>query len=68
VKRLFTSTLLTVAAVPFLMAAPNAAKKAQNTATSSATTTTKKVHKKHAKKNHASGKTVSETASTSNKK
>ncbi len=33
-KKLFTSTLLTVAAVPFLMAAPNAAKKAQNTDTS----------------------------------
>ena len=29
-KKLFTSTLLTVAAVPFLMAAPHAAKKVQN--------------------------------------
>ena len=44
-KKLFTSTLLTVAAVPFLMAAPSTAKKAQNT-----TAPAKKVQKKHVKK------------------
>jgi hypothetical protein len=49
-KKLFTSTLLTVAAVPFLMAAP-APKKAQNTSTDQAQTQTKtKTHKKHHKK------------------
>jgi hypothetical protein len=51
-KKLFTSTLLTVAAVPFLMAAP-AAKKVQNQPTSgetTQTTTVKKTHKKHVKK------------------
>ncbi len=40
-KNLFTSTLLTVAAVPFLMAAPHAAKKVQApAATQTATTQT----------------------------
>ncbi len=53
-KKVFTSTLLTLTAVPFLMAAP-AAKKVQNQSTSSnqttsQTTTTKKTHKSHAKK------------------
>jgi hypothetical protein len=47
-NKLFTSTLLTVAAVPFLMAAP-AAKKAQNTTPAVATAKTK-THKSHAKK------------------
>jgi hypothetical protein len=51
-KKLFTSTLLTVAAVPFLMAAPATAKKAQNTTTSK--TASKKVQKKHAKKSQNS--------------
>ncbi|MGA8026207.1 MAG: hypothetical protein WB992_03620 [Bryobacteraceae bacterium] len=48
-KKLFTSTLLTVAAVPFLMAAPTAAKKVQNPAAQS--TAAPKAHKKHVKKN-----------------
>jgi hypothetical protein len=48
-NKLFTSTLLTVAAVPFLMAAPAAAKKAQNTTPTAATAKTK-THKSHAKK------------------
>ena len=51
-KKLITSTLLTVAAVPFLMAAPSAAKKAQNSAPAQTTTSAKpKVHKKNVKKN-----------------
>lgn len=57
-KRLLTTTLLTVAAVPFLMAAPNAAKKAQNTATPAAQTkaSVKKAHKKHVKKTASNSK------------
>ncbi|MBV8897025.1 MAG: hypothetical protein JO051_10975 [Acidobacteriaceae bacterium] len=63
-NKLFTSTLLTAVAVPFLMAAP-AAKKAQNTSTSSSTTTSAtKVHKKKSKKNGTSS-TESSTTSTS---
>lgn len=53
-KKLFTSTLLTVVAVPFLMAAPTAAKKVQNQPQASietqSTTTKTKTHKKHTKK------------------
>ena len=51
-KRLFTSTLLTVAAVPFLMAAPSAAKKVQNqpVAGQNKVAPVKKAHKKHVKK------------------
>jgi hypothetical protein len=50
-NKFMTATLLTVVAVPFLMAAPAATKKAQNTATPATTTaTTKKVAKKHVKK------------------
>jgi hypothetical protein len=64
-KRFFTSTLLTVAAVPFLMATPNAAKKTQNTAAPATTTTTKKVQKKHVKK---SSKPAKDTAAQPNKK
>ena len=53
-KKLFTSTLLTVAAVPFLMAAPNAAKKVQNTASTTSTKApVKKSHKKSVKKTTA---------------
>lgn len=48
-KKLFTSTLLTAAAVPFLMAAPNAAKKAQNSAGTQTTTQSTKKAKKHKK-------------------
>ena len=69
-KKLFTSTLLTVVAVPFLMAAPSAAKKAQNqpqASTETQSTTVKtKTHKKHTKKaqkNTAS--TVDNSAATS---
>jgi hypothetical protein len=50
-KKLMTSTLLTLAAVPFLMAAPTVAKKAQNTtpaATPAATAKSKTA--KHTKK------------------
>jgi hypothetical protein len=53
-KKLITSSLLTLAAVPFLMAAP-AAKKVQNPAaasqTKTETKTAKKTHKSHVKKN-----------------
>lgn len=50
-KKLFTTAVLTVAAVPYLMAAPNATKKAQNqTDTATQTQAAKKSHKKHAKK------------------
>ena len=54
-KKLFTSTLLTVVAVPFLSAAPHAAKKAQNSTASSTTQTQSAVkngkkHVKHVKK------------------
>ncbi|MBV8553488.1 MAG: hypothetical protein JOY54_19495 [Acidobacteriaceae bacterium] len=54
-KKVFTSTLLTIAAVPFLMAAP-AAKKAQNQPAAAAkqtqtdSKTAKKASKSHAKK------------------
>ncbi len=49
-NKLISSTLLTIVAVPFLMAAP-AAKKAQNgTTPAPATATTKKTTKKHVKK------------------
>ena len=49
-RKLFTSTLLTVAAVPFLMAAPHAAKKAQNTTTPAAQNQTASAKPKAAKK------------------
>ena len=55
-KKLFTSTLLTVVAVPFLMAAPTAAKKAkaqnqpQASTETQSTTTKTKTHKKRTKK------------------
>ncbi len=51
-KKLLTSTLLTVVAVPFLSAAPHAAKKAQNSAASSTTQTvsTSKKGNKHIKR------------------
>ena len=62
-KKLFTSALLTVAAVPFLMAAPAVAKKAQNTSTPAAST--KKPAKKHTKK--ASKTAASQTASSAKK-
>ncbi len=52
-NKLFTSTLLTVVAVPFLLAAPSAAKKVQNqvpTSTDSQSTMAKTKTKKHVKK------------------
>ncbi len=55
-KKLFTSTLLTVAAVPFLMAAPSTAKKAQNTTAPASKTAAKKAHKTHAKKSSSKAK------------
>ena len=55
-RKLLTSSLLTVAAVPFLMAAPSATKKVQNTSTAS--TAKPKTHKKHTKK------TATDTASS----
>ncbi len=48
-NKLISSALLTVVAVPFLMAAP-AAKKAQTPATTPTATTVKKTTKKHVKK------------------
>jgi hypothetical protein len=54
-NKLITSTLLTLAAVPFLMAAPAVAKKAQNTAPAAAPTATAKSKTvKHAKKSKTS--------------
>ncbi len=68
-KRLFTSTLLTVAAVPFLMAAPNAAKKAQNTAAPATQNkaAVKKTHKKNVKKSQTNSKPAQETAPSTQK-
>ncbi len=64
-NKFFTSALLTVVAVPFLMAAPSAAKKVQNTTTgdtaSTQTAGAKKV-KKHVKK--AKNSTKSTESST----
>ena len=48
-NKLITSTLLTLSAVPFLMAAP-AASTVQNQATTTQTKAAKKTHKSHAKK------------------
>lgn len=68
-KRLFTSTLLTVAAVPFLMAAPNAAKKVQNTAAPATQNkaAVKKAHKKNVKKTPTNSKPAQETAPSTQK-
>jgi hypothetical protein len=67
-RKLFTSTLLTVAAVPFLMAAPHAAKKAQNQATPATTqntaSTAKPKVKKHVKKVKKSANGSSTAASS----
>ncbi len=68
-KKLFTSTLLTVAAVPFLMAAPRVAKtQNQSTASNQAQSTSAKpkVHKKHVRKSQKStSSTDSNAAATS---
>jgi hypothetical protein len=63
-KNLLTSTLLTVVAVPFLSAAPHAAKKAQNSTASSTTQTvsTAKKGNKHIKKAKKTVKSESSTA------
>lgn len=63
-KKLFASSLLTVVAVPFLMAAPAAHKNAQNTDTMSSTA--KKTHKKKVKKS-PKGTTETSTTATSTK-
>jgi len=67
-NKLFTTGLLTLAAVPFLMAAPHAAKKTQDAAAPASETkaATKKAHKKHGKKSATSGKPAD--AAASNKK
>jgi hypothetical protein len=67
-KRLFTSTLLTLAAVPFLMAAPATAKKAQNTSAAATQnkTAANKSQKKHVKKSNNS-KPANQTATSSKK-
>jgi hypothetical protein len=49
-KKLFTSSLLTAVAVPFLMAAPHAAKKSQDQASAPATKTETAAPKTKAKK------------------
>lgn len=65
-RKLFASSLLTVVAVPFLMAAP-AANKVQNTSTDTTmNSTAKKTHKKKVKKN-STGTTESSTGATSTK-
>ncbi len=64
-KKLFTSTLLTVVAVPFLMAAPRAAKtQNQSTASNQAQSTAAKpkVHKKHVRKSQNSSSTAQSNA------
>ena len=65
-KKLFTSTLLTVVSVPFLMAAPTAAKKAQNQPEASnqtqSTVAKTKVHKKNAKKAKKNTSSVTSTS------
>ena len=48
-KRLLTSSLLTVFAVPFLMAAPATKAPAAKQDSSQTTTAKKKTHKKHSK-------------------
>lgn len=70
-KKLFTSTLLTLAAVPFLMAAPKA-KKAQNQPNAStqaqSTTAKPKVHKKHVEANKSANAGAGNTAASSTPK
>ena len=64
-KRIVTSTLLTLAAVPFLMAAPKAAKKTQNTTSAPAATSTSKpkvTRKNHVKKAKTGVKTATPAA------
>jgi len=63
-KKLLTSTLLTVVAVPFLSAAPNAGKKAQNTTNSSTMQSTESTAKKGNKHVKKSKKTVKSETST----
>jgi hypothetical protein len=66
-KKLFTSTLLTVVAVPFLFAAPTAAKKVQNTSTSATTTApASKTKVKKAKKSTKTATTSTSTPAASN--
>jgi hypothetical protein len=61
-KSLLTSSLLTVFAVPFLMAAPAHSAKAtaaKQDSTQSTTSSTTKTHKKHGKKSTTSSTTTS---------
>jgi hypothetical protein len=60
-RKLFTSTLLTIAAVPFLMAAPSA-KKVQNQPPAAKTVNTKKAAKKHVKKSKPNTETAAPSA------
>lgn len=62
-KKLFTSALLSVAAAPFLVAAP-AAKTAQNAVAQTATST--KPAKKHVKKSKAANKAAQTGAAPAN--
>ena len=64
-KKLFTSTLLTVAAVPFLMAAPHAAKKVQNTSAPATSTTAPSATSKAKAKKIKKAKTTTGTAASS---
>lgn len=68
-KKLMTSTLLAVAAVPFLMAAPAVAKKAQNTtpAAAPAATAKTKTHKSHVKKSSKTSTSKAAPAATPSK-
>jgi hypothetical protein len=59
-NKLISSALMTVVAVPFLMAAP-AAKKAQTNPAPAAASTTKKTAKKHVKKAKTAVKPATDT-------
>jgi hypothetical protein len=68
-KKLMTSVVLTLAAVPFLVAAPSAGK-AQNQAASTPAAAQPKAHKKHVKKaakSHAAVPNADSTASSPTK-
>ena len=56
-KKLLTSALLTVVAVPFLMAAPKATKKVQSTTPAATATAKPKVARKHHVKKSVTKKT-----------
>jgi hypothetical protein len=58
-KKLFTASLLTVVALPFLMAAQTPA---PDSTTTSSTSKTTKTHKKHGKKSTSSTESTTTTA------